>query len=136
MNSILEMFSVLTGVKAIFKLGYIPENDEFYELTSEQYKAYYDRMGKDDDTPPDAKIFMLLPKDMQKYKELASEDVFVITESELYFVRKAEELIEIYCADSGKTFDNLDEKLYYVASVLPNVASKGTKYEKKNSKGK
>jgi len=132
MNAIIDMFLVLTGVQAIFKLGYIPEDDEFYELTFEQYQAYYSRMERSDNIPPDVKIYMILPKDMQKYRELASKDVFVLTESEIHLVRKAEELIEKYCVNSGKTFHNLDEKLYYVASVLPNAASKGTKYEKVN----
>jgi len=132
MNPILEMFSILAGVQVILKLGYVPEDDEYYELTAAQYRAYYERRDKDDDTPLDAKIYMLLPKDTQKYREFASEDVFVITDSEIYFVRKGEELIEMYCKESGKTFNSFDEKLYYAASILPDAASKGTKYERKN----
>jgi hypothetical protein len=72
---------------------------------------------------------MILPKDTQKYSELASQDVFVLTESEIHFVKKGEQIIEKYCAESGKTFNSFEEKLYYVASVLPGVASEGTKYK-------
>jgi hypothetical protein len=129
MNSILDLFATLGGVQVIFKLGYVPGDDELFELTSEQYKAYYDRM-EEGEVFPDEKLYMILPKDSQKYSELASEDVFILTESEAMLVNRGAELIELYCKESKKEFTNIEEKLYFVASVMPDVASKGTKYER------
>ena len=87
-------------------------------------------MEEDDDISRDTKVYMILPKDTQKYVELAGDDVYTLTEIDISYMRKAEQIIEKYCVQSGKTFNNLEEKLYYVASVLPPVASKGTKYDR------
>jgi hypothetical protein len=131
--SILDMFDTLSGVTAIFELGFIPEDDELYELTPEQYQHYY-ATAKGADEHYNEKVYMLLPKDPQKYAEIASEDVFAIAENDIALIKRAEKLIEKYCAKSGKTFNNLDEKLRYCASVLPDVVSKGTKYERYKNK--
>ena len=131
MNSILDIFSTIAGMQVIFKLGYVPGDDELFELTSEQYQAYYDRMEEDDKVSADEKIFMILPKDTQKYAKLASEDVFVLTENDLFFVKRAEKLINKICKESKKKFRDFEEKLFYVASVIPDVASQGTKYDRR-----
>ena len=133
MGSVLDIFSTLDGVKIIFKLGYIPQDDELYELTCEQYQSYYDTMEEDDDISRDTKVYMILPKDTQKYVELAGDDVYTLTEIDISYMRKAEQIIEKYCVQSGKIFNNLEEKLYYVASVLPPVASQGTKYDRESN---
>jgi hypothetical protein len=127
--SLLDMFATLNGVTVIFKLGFIPKDDDLYELTPEQYEHYY-ATAEGADEHYDEKIYMLLPKDPQKYAEIASEDVFAISEKEVVLIERAEKLIERYCADSKKTFNSLDEKLRYCASVMPDVVSKGTQYER------
>jgi hypothetical protein len=123
--SISEFLSPFTGVMAIFKLGLVPEDDELYELTPEQYKHYYATV-EDANEHLGEKIYVILPKDPQKYKELTFEGVFTLTEKEVIFMKRAEKLIEEYC--KGKKFDNFHEKLCYCASVMPEVFSKGTKY--------
>ncbi len=114
---------------AIFKLGFVPKDSEFYELTSEQYQRYYATAAGADEHL-DEKLYMILPEDSQKYAELASEYVFVLTEKDVILIKKAEELIEEYCKKSRKKFNNFEEKLYYCASVMPEVISEGTKYER------
>jgi len=129
-SSGLDIFSSLSGVMIILKLGFVPEDEELYELTPEQYQHFYatvknanEHLGK--------KIYMVLPKNSQKYVELASEDVFVLREEDVILMRKAEEFIENYCTKSEKEFNSFEEKLCYCASVMPSVVSKGTKYERK-----
>jgi formylmethanofuran dehydrogenase subunit E len=131
--SLLDMFSTLSGVTVIFKLGFIPNDDDLYELTPEQYEHYY-ATAEGADEHSDEKVYMLLPKDPQKYAEIASEDVFALGERDVVFIEKAAKLIEEYCAKSGKTFNSLDEKLRYCASVMPDVVSKGTQYERYHNK--
>jgi len=129
-SSGLDIFSSLSGVMIILKLGFVPEDEELYELTPEQYQHYYateenakEHLGE--------KMYMILPKNSQKYVELASEDVFVLREEDVILMRKAEEFIENYCTKSEKEFNSFEEKLCYCASVMPSVVSKGTKYERK-----
>ena len=38
-NSVLDFFSPVAGVQVIFKLGFVPQDDEFFELTCEQYQT-------------------------------------------------------------------------------------------------
>jgi hypothetical protein len=125
--SIWDIFRSAETVSAIFKLGYIPEKDEFYELTPEQYKRYYETM---DEEPTGEKIFMLLPKDAQKYIEIADDDVYVFTETDIERLVEGEELINRYCTGSKKPLKTFEDKLRYAASVLPEIFSEGTKYER------
>lgn len=55
--------------------------------------------------------------------------VVCMTESEKDTLLKAVELINTY--GKGKTFRNDEEKLHYAASKLPDVFSKGTKFERR-----
>jgi hypothetical protein len=115
-------------INAIFRLGFIPKKEEFYELTPEQYAKYY---ANNEQT--ERKIFMLLPDDPQKYSKVASGDVFVIEEDEIPFFEHVGKLMDECCQDSGKTFETFDEKLYYLAENMPPMLSGGTKYAKDSS---
>jgi hypothetical protein len=122
---ILEFFQSAAAVKAVFTLGFLPTKEEFYELTPDQYEQYYAN-----NEPTDEKIFMILPNDPQKYGEVASADVFVVTEREMHSFESVGRTIENYCKDSKKKLKTFDEKLHYVADKMPPFFSEGTKYEK------
>jgi len=128
MSSILDIFFTLRGVTAVFRLGFVPRDGDLYELTPEQYERYYATIAKAEKHLNET-VYMVLPEDHQKYIELASEEVFTLTEEEVIFTRQAEQLIEMYCTESKKKFNSFEEKLHYCASVMPSVISKGTKYE-------
>jgi hypothetical protein len=112
----------------IFQLGYIPAKEEFYELTPEQYERYYETEVMEE---KGEKIFMLLPGNVKKYNELASGDVFVCSEKEISMLEDLEKEIDKYCEDSGKTFETVEEKLHYLARMLPDYFTEGTKFERK-----
>ncbi|MDR3219644.1 MAG: hypothetical protein LBU22_11850 [Dysgonamonadaceae bacterium] len=105
----------------IFEFGFIPTKDDFCELTPTLYQKYYREVGQTNE-----RIFMLLPDDpnFQQPGEMR-----VVTEKEMLSFDKAKQLIEIYCSESKETFKNEQEKLIFVASVLPPVFSEGTKYQ-------
>lgn len=129
MNFFDLFFGTGNAIRVIFKLGYMPKEDEFYELTCQQYQHFFEMFGQTEE-----KIFMLLPSDRQKYKAFASDDVFCITESEKASLKDGEAIIEKYCEDSGKQFSSFHEKLCYVASHLPPVFSKDTPYSRESEK--
>jgi hypothetical protein len=124
--SIWDLFQQLVVLSGVFQLGYIPEEDEFYELTPEQYEKFYETEENDGE-----KIFMLLPKDIEKYNELASGDVFVCTEREISEFKKVDKLIDKYCKNSKKKLETFEEKLAYVAKLVPDCCIEGTKFERK-----
>jgi hypothetical protein len=124
---ILDFIRPFTILKAIFELGYVPKKEEFYELTAEQYERYYATEGKHDSR--DQKVFMLLPHDAQKYNEIASEGVYVVTEYEISYFDSAERMIDDYCKDSDVPFNSFEDKLYYAAKYVPDFCVEGTKFE-------
>ncbi|MDR1584013.1 MAG: hypothetical protein LBS55_12305 [Prevotellaceae bacterium] len=126
--NIFDLFRPAVLLNAVFQLGYIPKREEFYELTPEQYEKYYENEEMEEDNE---KIFMLLPNDIEKYNELASGDVFACSEKEISEFEDVEKLIDKYCKNSGKTFKTFEDKLCYVASVVPPCFTAGTRFEKK-----
>ena len=44
-----SFFGTGDAVRMIFKLGYVPEESEFYELTCDQYKYYFEIYGHTDE---------------------------------------------------------------------------------------
>ena len=122
-----DTFFSAIKMSMIFKIGYVPEDDELYELTTEQYEAFLNKAGRSR-YYTDGKIFMVLPKDPKIYQEIAADDVFAITEMEVDYLNEAIEIVDEHCKESGKEFKNLDEKLRYCATVMPKSWSEGTKY--------
>jgi len=128
MKDIFDTIFSAVQMSMLFKIGYVPEDDELYELTPEQYESFLNRAGRSK-YYTDGKIFMVLPKDPKKYQEIAVDDVFALTEMEVDYLKEAIEIVEEYCQESGKEFKNLNEKLRYCATVMPESWSEGTKYE-------
>jgi hypothetical protein len=113
------MFEVAPAIMQVFQMGYLPAEDEFYELTPQQYEKYYAEVERTNE-----RLFMLLPQDPRFQTE--SHEVGVVTEAQISWFKQAGEIIERYCKDSGKTFRNFDEKLAYCATVMPEVFSNGS----------
>ncbi len=42
------IFRFAPAMKLIFKISYIPNREDFKELTSEQYQAMYDKLSEED----------------------------------------------------------------------------------------
>jgi hypothetical protein len=114
------MFEVIPAIMQVFQMGYLPAEDEFYELTPDQYEKYYAEVERTDE-----RLFMLLPQNPRFQTE--SREIGVLTEAQISWFKRAGEIIERYCKESGKTFKDFDEKLAYCASVMPEVFSDGSK---------
>jgi len=115
------LFEVGPAITAIFKLGYEPEEKYFYEFTEEHYNKL-----QDEGTDITEKWYMLIP---EKY-EYQTEKVMVVREHEKNNLIKANAFIANYCKKSDSDLGNYDNKLKYVASLLPAVFTKNTKYQK------
>jgi hypothetical protein len=113
------MFEVIPAIMQVFQTGYLPAEDEFYELTPQQYEKFYAEVKQTNE-----RLFMVLPKDPRFQTE--SHEIGVVTEAQISWFKQAGKIIERYCRDSGKTFKNFDEKLAYCATVMPKVFSDGS----------
>ncbi len=126
------LFEAGPAMKMIFKLSYIPQREDFKELTPKQYQAMYAKVPADElKALSNKKVLAFLPDDAKAYNKVVSvygDDFLVVGEDEVSIFEKVSDLIESYCADSGRTFESLKDKLIYMAQTLPDVFSEGTPY--------
>lgn len=126
------LFQAAPALQMIFKLSYIPQREDFKELTPGQYEAMYAKVPEEElKTLADQRVLAFLPDDIQVYNRLINvygDDLMILGEDEIANFEKVSEMIERYCAKSGRTFESLTDKLVYMAQVLPDVFSKGTPY--------
>jgi hypothetical protein len=108
-------FTVFPAVSVIFKLGFEPTETCFYELTAEQYEEAW-RQGQDRGMT----LYMIL----SPQGKTQPGEVVVVSEVEKASLLKAAEVIELYCHNSGKSFDDYGSKLRFVANLLPPVFAK------------
>lgn len=119
-----KLFGAGPAVIAIMKLGFMPKDSDFYELTSEQYESYYKTEGYTDE-----KIYVLLPNDNRHIVGSDFNEIMVFSESDIETVKRGWQIVECYCERSGREFSSDYERLEYAASKLPNVFSAGTPFE-------
>ena len=105
-------------------VSFHPQNDDFLELTPEQYEKYHREGGTSKE-----RVYALLPRDPHKCAEVAAEEVMVFTESDRAFLELEWDTIESYCSKSGRSFNSDEEKKIYAASLLPDVFTKGSRFE-------
>lgn len=115
------LFEIGPAIKVIFQLGFEPKEEDFYELTKEQY----DRL-KSEGEDISTKWYLLLPKNYS----FQGNEVVTVSEHDKENLLRAAIKIESYCKDVDKVFKNYEEKLYYVANRMPGVFSEGTKFSK------
>lgn len=112
-------------VKILMKLGFMPKETDFYELTPKQYQKYY---STNEDTHE--RLYALLPSTQKVViDEIGENDVAVFTEQNIDDIMKAEKIIDSYCKDATYPLPTDEDKLRYAAARLPDVFSKGSKFE-------
>ena len=116
------LFNIMPAVRVIFKLGFEPKEEYFYELTCEQYEQLENEGHDISDT-----WYLILPAE---YKHQTHE-ALIVTEEERHSLIEAAKIVESYCDKSEKTFKTYEEKLSHVAALLPPVFTKDTGYEGK-----
>lgn len=124
----MDIFDLLFGwggqaMQLTFQYGFIPKEEDFLELTDEQYLQFHIKMGECNE-----KIFMFAPADPRNAVEADSAELPVVTESQKKAFIDAGQYIEKICEEED--FHTDDEKLRFAARYMPDVFSKGSKYEK------
>ncbi|MBD5356876.1 MAG: hypothetical protein HDR88_07730 [Bacteroides sp.] len=132
MNLHFFFFQLAPALNFIFKISYIPQDEDFKELTPEQYEAFNQRGSEEDQKNlANQKLFAFLPDDPKVSNhvfKLSGNNLFIVTEEEINAFASASALIDKCCSDSNHHFDSLMDKLTYLRQTMPDVFTEGTPY--------
>lgn len=125
-------FRLPQALQLIFKLSYIPQGSDFKELTPEQYASFHRQASQNErDIRNDQRIYAFIPDDPHVYSrfvKIFGDDLIILTESECSDFAAASQFIDNMCGESDETFETTNERLAYVARMLPDVFTDGTPY--------
>lgn len=118
----MDFFDLLFGggqaVQEIFKLGFIPKNEDFREFSNEEYMRFHEK-----ECDLSGKMYTFRSERLAQGNE-----IYAFTEEEKNMILKGVEILKNIC--DGQTFISDDLMLRYAAQHLPDVFAKGTKYAK------
>ena len=119
------IFNVGPAIQVMMKMEYIPKESDFLELTPEQYMQYFKSNA---DTGE--KLFALLPPNHEVvYDDIGAHDIPIVTGKEKQSMLNASKVIDDYCESAKYPLPDDEAKLRFAAARLPDVFSKGTKFE-------
>lgn len=114
------ILNVGPAISCIFQLGFEPKEHDFYEFTEEQYEKLKKEKGR-----VSGRWYLLLPQNYQSQ----NGELLIVNEKEKENLLQSAQIIESYCKKNNKFFQCYEDKLTYVAKLLPRVFSEGTKFE-------
>lgn len=119
MNLLEDMFFYTgPGIQALFRMGFIPQEGEFRDMTEEEYQEF----RKEYPEPLEEKL--LVARNRDKYGD--ADKLIFITEFQLgQLMRAATHLNNLV---SGETFEDDEAMLHRVSRLLPPVFTEGTRF--------
>ena len=84
-------FGAGPAVHTIMKLGFMLKDEDFLELTTEQYQQFFEKEGYTDE-----KVYALLPKDPQHYVPSDFNELNICTESDIATMKRVWQIVENY----------------------------------------
>lgn len=111
------------GIQAVYRMGFLPSESDFREMTEDEYAVYLQDFPNENE-----KLYVLWAEDKIK---LAGGKVCV-NGFELDCLMRGVTAINNLVEGKGCVSD--EEKLYRVAQSLPDVFTRGTRFEKKEDK--
>ena len=111
----MDFFDLVFGggqaIQGIFRLGFIPKEEDFREFSDVEYQKF-----KEKECDICGKMYTF-----KSGLPIAENDVYVFSEEEKGLMLKGVEIIDSLCEE--KTFISDDAKLRFVATLLPGVFS-------------
>lgn len=125
MNAFDLLFGAGPALMEIYKMGFRPKEEDFLEMTPEQYEKFYETEENTGE-----RVYLYLPKDPKEYNAIVSDsEVKVVTESDIDLFRRGWQIVENYCEKRGMANACDEEKLACAAAFLPDVFTRGTSFE-------
>ena len=119
-------FETFPAMKIIFELGFIPEEDEIYELSPEMY-ALYESKGGD----ISKHLYTIVPKDEKN--RTAENKIDLLTEDDLPKIWKGVAAIRRHAKRAGCESENEEYILAAAAAVIPSVFSENSRFARKEN---
>ena len=120
-------FEFIPDISYIFRLGYIPSQSDFHELTEEQYEVYQKQSG--DMSKP---VYSIVPSDDKSLEQ--SGNISIVKEEEMFRAGMAVMFLSLYAQESGCESEESEDILRFAAERLPRSITAGTKYERQTPK--
>ena len=105
------------AIMVIFKLGFIPNEEDFREFSESDYEKYHKQVGE-----TEGKMYRFVEGKMDE-----TDGVYAFSEFEKGKLLEAAEVIRNLAKEHLSDSD--DETLKYVASITPYPFTEGSKYE-------
>ena len=117
MNPLDLFFEGGEAIMAIFKFGFIPNEEDFREFSESDYQKYHKEVGE-----TEGKMYRFVEGKIDE-----TDGVYAFSEFEKGKMLEAAQVIRNLAKEHLSDSD--DETLKYVAGVMPYPFSKGIKYE-------
>lgn len=118
------LFGAGPAITKIMALGFMPKDDDFLELTPQQYEKFYVQEGYTEE-----KVYALLPKKPKHFVESNFNELNICTESDFATQKRGWQIVENYCKGSRFKYTTDQQKLMYAATRLPDVFSRDTPFD-------
>lgn len=125
MTTVFDLFfDTGRSIQAIFKLGFIPRDEDYRNMTEEELAAYKKAIPDENE-----EMYIL----QTEGKNVASDGLICISETERSMLNDGVQVIQNYL--KGMEFENDEKALAFVADRMPDVFSKGSRFERKEITG-
>jgi hypothetical protein len=115
------LFDLSPAIMAIYKLGFIPDEDEIHEFTAELYDAFESQGGD-----ISKRLYTIIPKDEKN--RLPEKEIRVLTEDEIPRLWRGSKFLRGYAKEIGCDSEESDEILAAAAAALPPVFSENSRF--------
>lgn len=119
----MDFFDLLFGggqaIQEIFKLGFIPKEEDFREFSNEEYMCFHEK-----ECDLSGKMYTF-----KSERIVQGHEIYAFSEEEKNLMLKGVEILKNIC--NNQTFLSDDLMLQYAAQHLPDVFAKDTKYARK-----
>jgi hypothetical protein len=124
MNLLELLLETGPAMMSVFELGFLPEENDVFEITPEMYASYESKGGD-----ISKKLYSIMPKD--EINQGADNEVTILTEDEIPKLWKAVADIRKHAKRAGCESEDGAEILAAAASILPDVFSENSRFAMK-----
>ena len=117
MNKLLAIFALIPGIQLVFRCGVELTEDDFIELTPEQYDAYRRKVG-----PTDERIYRVVliePSVIERTPEKVTYELEIVTEQEKRCVLAAVNRIHVCSKEMDQREPTFAQRLEFLGKRWP-----------------
>ena len=122
-NALKIIKELVPAITAIFKLGFIPNDNEIVEFNENMYESFIIQMGLEGKT-----MYHIIPEN-PKYRQDDTNEINAMSDDEVGYLRQGIAFFAKYANENDLPADDAEMILKHAASKLPLNLSEGTIFE-------